>query len=79
MTINSKANRKTEDVEVIKKVLLEILEERHEGYVIHSHYLQDFDQFFVICYVNKNDDDAFATIYYDYEEALNMTCDRTIN
>lgn len=79
MAIDINVIRKKEEVEATKKVLLEILQELHKGCVVHCHYIPGLDQFFVICYVDENDDDPFVTIKYDYEEALNMTCDVTIN
>jgi hypothetical protein len=79
MTIISKSNMKNEEIEVTKKALLEILEELYKGCVIHCHYIPYLNQFFVYCYVDRNDDDAFVRINYDYEEALDITCDVTIS
>lgn len=70
MVINNKVNRKTEEVEVKKKVLLENMQELYKGYVIHCQYLPEKDQFFVIRYVDIHDYDAHITENIDYDEVL---------
>lgn len=75
MAIDINVNRKKEEVEATKKVLLEILQELHKSYVIHCHYLPDLDQFFVICYFDIHDDDAYFTMNFDYDEALQLISD----
>lgn len=75
MAIDINANRKKEEVEATKKVMLEILQELHKSCVIHCHYLPDLDQFFVICYFDIHDDDAYLTMNFDYDEAIEWICD----
>jgi len=70
MIINSKANRKIEQVKVKTKVLLETLEETNKCYLMNCRYNQDLDQFIVYCFVDRNDDDAFYTIKFDYDEVI---------
>lgn len=75
MEINNNTNRKSEEVEATKKDLFEILQELHKGYIIHCHYIPGKDLFFVCCYVNEHDDDAFYTMEFDYDEVLIWICD----
>lgn len=75
MTIISKSNMKEEEIEVTKKALLEILDELYKDCVIHCHHIPRLDQFFVICYVNIHDDDAYFTMNFDYDEALQSISD----
>lgn len=70
MTINSKTNRKAEEVEAMKKVLLKTLHKTYNFYLINCIYNQDFDQFSVYCFIDKNDDDAFVKMKFDYDEVL---------
>lgn len=78
MTINSKANRKIEEVEAMKKALLKTLHETHNFYLINCIYNQDIDHFSVYCFIDKNDDDAFITMKFDYDEAIARICDANI-
>lgn len=75
MTINNKSNRKTEEEKATKKVLLKVLEELHKDCIVHCRYLPNKDQFFVCCYADRNDDDAYFTMNFDYDEALQLISD----
>lgn len=70
MTINRKANKKKEDVEAKKMILLTTLEKDYKGCFMNCQYNQDLDQFIVYRFIDKNDDDAFYTIKLDYEEVI---------
>ncbi|MEG1255808.1 hypothetical protein [Clostridium sp.] len=68
-------NRISEEVKAEESVLLKILEVLHKNCIIHCRYLPNKDQFFVCCYVDRNDDDAYFTMNFDYEEALQLISD----
>jgi len=70
MVIFGQAKRKKEEIEDMKKVLLKTLHETHNFYLINCIYNQDFDQFSVYCFIDKNDDDAFVKMNFDYDEVL---------
>lgn len=75
MTINSKFRRKAEEEKATKKALLKVLEELHKDYIVHCNYLPNKDQFFVICYVDIHDNDAYFKMNFEYDEALQLISD----
>lgn len=77
MTINSKFSRKIEEEKATKKALLKVLEKLHKDCIVHCRYLPNKDQFFVICYIDTHDDDAYFTMKFDYEEVIEWICDET--
>ncbi len=78
MMIYEKSKRKEEEVEAMKKALQKTLYGYFNYPLINCQYNQDLDQFSVYCFVNRNDDDTFVIMKFDYDEAIARTCDANV-
>lgn len=73
--IREKSKRKEEEVEAMKKALQKTLYGYYNYPLINCQYNQHFDQFSVYCFVDRNDDDAYFKMNFDYDEALQLISD----
>lgn len=78
MIIYEKFKRKEEGVKVMKKALQKTLYGYYNYPLINCQYNQDLDQFSIYCFVDRNDDDTFVLMKFDYDEAIARICDANV-
>lgn len=78
MMIYEKSKRKKEEVKYMEEAIQKTLHEEYSYPIINCQYNENLDQFSVYCFVDRNDDDVFIPMKFDYDEVIEWLCDANV-